>query len=161
MAKISIADHLPRHRKQPILVKRGTESIDADTVGILTAKNDLSLFHFTHANRELFLAQFVRVEGRGVPERMELTWSPNDVSGNRRLHNQESIRTPLGQQALDFQGRSMHRSPINSVIIEAAATESDFFARAVDDVEIDCDAVVSLPSLLVLLSILCLIVCPF
>jgi hypothetical protein len=71
------------------------------------------------------------------------------------------VQNGNGEWGLDFQGRSAAPSSVNSVIVEGAEKEPAFFVRWVDDREIDCDGKVTAPQLLLFLTILCLMICPF
>jgi hypothetical protein len=152
---------IPNSRLQdPIAIKSGPESEEAEVVGVLNPNSDLSLFRLLKDETEVLLVQFRGRERKGYPKQIGLTWTPLG-EGEQRFQSQMPVKQGNGEWGLDFEGRSAYPSRINSVITEIASGETAFFVRVVDGVEIDCDATAAMPPILLFATILSLKICPF
>jgi hypothetical protein len=147
--------------REPVVVQSGPDSSVAEVVGVLSVTDDCFIYRFEQQNQETFVAHFHRQGTGNVPKQIEIDWTPPDGSGGRRFVSQIPAIDRRGKWGLNFQGRSASPSRMNSIFVDSASGEIAFYVRVIDAGEINCDAIASIPCLLLFVAILCLNICPF
>jgi hypothetical protein len=147
--------------REPVVVQSGPDPSDAEVVGVLSVSDDRTNYRFEQQNRETFVAHFHRQGTGNAPKQIEFNWTPPDGSRERRFVSQMPVIDRRGKWGLNFQGRSASPNRMNSIFVDSDSGEIGFYIRVIDAGEINCDAIASIPCLLLFVTILCLNICPF